>query len=216
MPKRHHITEEQVKELKAARKTNKDKNKEKRLKALLLHAEGEKCAVIAERTGYTKNHVSKLISKYMNEGLAAITENHYGGNRRNLSFAAEEAVLEPFKKAAENGQIIEVGEIKSAYEKAIGRELVNNHGQIYYVLNRHGWRKIMPRSRHPKKASDEVIETSKKLTVGPGNWRGFSTKIQRFQRARFACCFRTKQVSGESTNPNTAGIFRVCGLQCQC
>ncbi|MDE7249890.1 MAG: winged helix-turn-helix domain-containing protein, partial [Lachnospiraceae bacterium] len=33
---------------------------------------------------------------------------------------------------------------------------------IYCVLKRHGWRKVMPRSRHPKKASEEVIETSKK------------------------------------------------------
>ncbi|MBR4040361.1 MAG: winged helix-turn-helix domain-containing protein [Clostridia bacterium] len=35
--------------------------------------------------------------------------------------------------------------------------------QIYYVLHRHGWRKIMPRSRHPKKASEEAIEASKNL-----------------------------------------------------
>ena len=33
-----------------------------------------------------------------------------------------------------------------------------------YVLHRQGWRKIMPRSRHPKKADEEVIATSKKLT----------------------------------------------------
>jgi len=37
-------------------------------------------------------------------------------------------------------------------------------GQIYRVLHRHDWRKVMPRSRHPKKASEEVIATSKKLT----------------------------------------------------
>ena len=36
-------------------------------------------------------------------------------------------------------------------------------GHIYAVLHRNGWRKTMPRSRHPKKASDEAIEASKKL-----------------------------------------------------
>ena len=37
---RYHISEEQVEELERARKKNKDKNIEKRLKALLMHAEG--------------------------------------------------------------------------------------------------------------------------------------------------------------------------------
>ena len=36
---------------------------------------------------------------------------------------------------------------------------------IYMLLERHGWRKIMPRSKHPQKASDEAIEASKKLTL---------------------------------------------------
>ena len=44
--------------------------------------------------------------------------------------------------------------------KGIGHSIGTS--QIYYVLHRHGWRKVMPRSRHPKKASEEVIETSKK------------------------------------------------------
>ncbi len=38
-------------------------------------------------------------------------------------------------------------------------------GQIYYVLERHGWRKIMPRSKHPKKANEGAIEASKKLNI---------------------------------------------------
>jgi len=34
---------------------------------------------------------------------------------------------------------------------------------IYRLLKRHGYKKVMPRSRHPKKAKQEVIETSKKI-----------------------------------------------------
>jgi len=37
--------------------------------------------------------------------------------------------------------------------------------QVYRVLHRHGWRKVMPRSKYPKKASEEVIETSKKINI---------------------------------------------------
>lgn len=34
---------------------------------------------------------------------------------------------------------------------------------VYNVLKRHGWRKKMPRSRHPKAADQEACEASKKL-----------------------------------------------------
>jgi len=33
---------------------------------------------------------------------------------------------------------------------------------IYYLLHRHKWRKIAPRSRHEKKAGEEAIEAYKK------------------------------------------------------
>jgi hypothetical protein len=38
-------------------------------------------------------------------------------------------------------------------------------GQIDRVLKRQEWRKVKPRSRHPKKAGTEAIEASKKLTI---------------------------------------------------
>jgi transposase len=166
MPKRYHISEEQVTEIKNARIKNKDKNVEKRLKALLLHAQGEKRPAIATKTGFVESYISELVSKYCNKGLSAIAENNYPGNHRNLSFTEEEALLAPFKKKAEAGEIVEVSEIKLAYEKATGKSFGdNNRGQIYRVLQRHGWRKIMPRSKHPNKADDEAIEASKKLTI---------------------------------------------------
>lgn len=41
----------------------------------------------------------------------------------------------------------------------IGRETGNSY--IYTMLKRHGWRKVMLRAKHPKKADDEAIEASK-------------------------------------------------------
>ena len=35
---------------------------------------------------------------------------------------------------------------------------------IYFLLQRHKWRKVMPQSRHEKKASDEAIEAYEKIT----------------------------------------------------
>lgn len=52
-------------------------------------------------------------------------------------------------------------EIEDEHREKVGHNI--GTAQIYRVLHRYGWRKIMPRSRHPKKASEEVIETSKKI-----------------------------------------------------
>ncbi|MDD7306221.1 MAG: winged helix-turn-helix domain-containing protein [Peptoniphilaceae bacterium] len=78
-----------------------------------------------------------------------------------MSFEEEEEFLKQFEEKAEKEQIITVKVIEKAYIEKVGHSIGGS--QIYYVLKRHGFRKIMPRSRHPKKASDEVIETSKKL-----------------------------------------------------
>lgn len=173
MPKRYHITDNQLAEIEEERRKNKDKNKEKRMKVLVLHAQGEKRSAIAEKTGFVTSYISEIVSKYCKYGLASIIDNHYAGNRRNLTFQEEEALLESFKKAAAAGQMVEISAIKAAYEEQTGTILSNNNkGQIYRVLERHGWRKIMPRSKHPNKASDEAIEASKKLTKSSkGSWK---------------------------------------------
>ena len=113
-------------------------------------------------TGFHPASITRLTAKYQQDGIRAITDNKYGGNHRNLSFEEEAELLKPFQEKAEKGQLVEVSEIKARYEQEVGHTIGGS--QIYYVLRRHGWRKVMPRSRHPKKASEEVIETSKKLT----------------------------------------------------
>lgn len=149
--------------IKAARKANKGKQVDRRLKALELQAAGKKAKEISVITGFHPAYISQLMAKYRDGGIEAITGNHYGGNRRNMSLEEEAKLIEPFRQRASQGQMIEVSEIKAAYEKAVGHTIGGS--QIYYVLRRHNWRKVMPRSKHPKKASDEVIEASKKLTL---------------------------------------------------
>ncbi len=162
MKMKYRYSEKELEIIKIARKTNKDKQVERRLKALELQASGKRAKEISAITGFHPAYISQLMAKYRDGGIEAITGNHYGGNRRNMSVEEEAELLEPFRQRASQGQLIEISEIKAAYEKAVGHTIGGS--QIYYVLRRHGWRKVMPRSRHPKKASDEVIEASKKLT----------------------------------------------------
>ena len=160
---RYKFTEEQIEELTNAAKANKRKDVDRRLRALLMRAKRNTLAEIAQATGYCFSNITKLVRTYREGGLAAIVENHYGGNHRNMSYEEETMLPKPFEKKAEAGQMVEISEIKTAYQDAVGHPVGTS--QIYYVLHRHKWRKVMPRSRHPKKASEEVIETSKKLTI---------------------------------------------------
>ena len=156
------FSEEEITAIEKARKETKDKRVEARLKALELRAKGATAKEVSEATGFHPASVTRLVAKDRDHGLEAITGNHYGGNRRNMSVEEEAAILAPFRERAEKGEIIEVKEIEAAYQAAVDHPI--SVSQIYFVLHRHGWRKIMPRSRHPKKASDETIETSKKLS----------------------------------------------------
>ena len=161
MAKSYEISESQLLEIETARKKNRNKNVERRLYVLVMRAEGKSLEEISEKTGYHISTASKLIARYMRDGISAIAENHYKGNRRNMSFEEEAAILAPFIERAERGEMVEIKEIAAAYQKAVPHKVSDT--QIYYVLHRHGWRKVMPRSRHPKKASEAAIEASKKL-----------------------------------------------------
>ena len=158
---KYKFSEEQYAEIKGARRNNKDKRVEKRLEVLQLRCEGKSQQEIADKTDFHRSYVCKLIKQYFDEGLQSVIESNYGGNRRNMSFEEEAELLEQFRQKAEQGQMLDIREIEEAYIEKVGHSI--GSGQIYRVLQRHGWRKIMPRSRHPKKASEEVIETSKKL-----------------------------------------------------
>ena len=160
MSSRYKFTEQETAAIREARKANKDKRVENRLKALQMRAEGESAKDISKKTGYHPVHITRLVRKHRMGGIEALSGNHCGGNRRNMSVEAEAALLAPFMEKAEKGQIVAVAEIRDAYEKAAGHPI--GSGQIYFVLRRHNWREVMPRSRHPKKASAENIASSKK------------------------------------------------------
>ena len=155
------LTEEQMAEIKAAKAKNRDKQIDKRLTVLELVGEGMERAEIARITGFSVSYVPKLAAAYRKNGIGAIIDNHYHGNRRNLTIEEEADLLRPFRERAEAGQMVDVREIKAAYDKAVGHE--TGSSQIYFVLKRQNWRKIKPRSKHPKRADDATIEASKKL-----------------------------------------------------
>lgn len=162
MPMTYKISEEKAAEIKEIRKTIKDKKTDKRLYAVQLRGEGFSNKEIAEKLDTSDKMVSQWVSAYINQGgVNALLPKKRIGTHRNLSYEEEADLLSCFTKEAEKGHIVDVKEIEAVYIEKVGHSI--SSGQIYRVLKRHGWRKIMPRSKHPQKASDEAIEASKKL-----------------------------------------------------
>lgn len=163
MPKTFRISEEQATEIAIKRKTITDKRIDKRLCAVQLRRSGMKNPDIAQKLDTSAKVISRWISAYCKSGIEALMGGKFGGNHRNMSIDEEVQFLTEFESRAKNGQLVETSEIKQAYEDMVGHSIGGS--QIYRILHRHGWRKIMPRSKHPNKASDEAIEASKKLTL---------------------------------------------------
>jgi transposase len=120
---------------------------------------------IAKSIGVSKSLVQKIIPLYNREGPQAIEIKSSGGRYHEYMSEEEEKVfLEPFYQKAEKGELTTAKEIYIAYEDKIGHKV--HKTTIYDILKRHGWRKILPRGRHPK-ADVEAQEIFKKTYLNP-------------------------------------------------
>lgn len=160
--KMHLITKEEYEEVKKVAKTNKNKRIDKRLQVIILRYEGLKDREIAEKLDYSRKRISQLCAEFKQVGLEVYAKSKYVGNHKNLTYEEEKEILDTFEERANNGEIITAKEIKEAFDKKLGR--VTDKSYIYRVFKRHNYRKVKPRPRHPKKASQEEVDSSKKLT----------------------------------------------------
>ena len=117
---------------------------------------------IAKHAGVSKGFVRQAIQQYNRVGEAALLTPGKGG-RRNcyLSWSEEKQLIESFKNKAVKGHIATAKEIKLAYEEKVGHQV--NKTTIYRLLERHQWRKIVPRPSHPKEDPQEQEEFKKTL-----------------------------------------------------
>lgn len=160
MPKTYRFTKQQVKELELALKNAPTIKAYKRIEVLHLRAQGKTNEEIAEITGYRRSYVSELVSKYQRDGMLLIIKTKRPGNHRKMTPDEEKEFLKPFMERAQNGQILTITEIRNALDQHLNEK--SSYCTVYNILHRNGWRKIKPRSQHPKKASEEDIEAYKK------------------------------------------------------
>src|SRR5207247_4841706 len=87
---------------------------------------------------------------YDHGGIKALKPKPNGGRKHeNMTVAEEKALLARFAKTAGAGEMLNVHDLKTAYEKTIGH--ATRDSTVYNILHTHGWRTLMPRPHHPKR-----------------------------------------------------------------
>src|SRR5438067_3889770 len=152
----------EVRRLKTALRWKMPAAQRQRIQMVLLRESGMTQPSIAEAMGVSLSTVNRAHMAYDHGGLRALKSKPSGGRKReNMTLAEERALLARFTKAAGAGEMLNIQDLKAAYEKAIGHATSNS--TVYNLLARHGWRKLMPRPFHPKR--DIAAQNAFKKTV---------------------------------------------------
>jgi transposase len=140
----------QVRRLKTALSWRMAPAQRQRIQMVLLRETGMTQPAIAEAMGVSLSTVNRAHMAYDKGGIKALKPKPSGGRKReNMTLAQEKALLSRSAKAAGAGEMLNIHDLKAAYEKAIGHQTSNS--TVYNLLARHGWRKLMPRPFHPKR-----------------------------------------------------------------
>ena len=140
----------QIRKLKTALRWKIPAAQRQRIQMVLLRESGMTQPAIAAAMGVSLSTVNRAHMAYDDGGIKALKPKPIGGRQReNMTLAGEKALLACFAKAAGAGEMLNIHDLKAAYEQAIGHPTSNS--TIYNLLVRHGWRKLMPRPFHPKR-----------------------------------------------------------------
>jgi len=115
---------------------------------------------IARVLGWNINTIRITQRDFIARGPKALVDEKRGGRRRYLMTIEEEKrFLTAFEDIADRAAVLVVNEIKAALEKQLGHAI--HKTTVYRLLWRHGWRKVVPRPKHPKQ-NKEAAEAFKK------------------------------------------------------
>jgi transposase len=143
-------TKSQVRELRTALRWKIPVAQRQRIQMILLRESGMTQPAIAAAMGVSLSTVNRAHMDFDHGGIKALKPKPSGGRlRENMTLAEEKALLARFAKAAGAGEMLNIHDLKVAYEQAIGHSTSNS--TIYNLLARHGWRKLMPRPFHPRR-----------------------------------------------------------------
>lgn len=123
-----------------------ERDRVKTIRLLALDWEG---VDVAEAVGCSRSTVYRRKAEYLSRGVAALMVDGWGGRRNALMGLAEEVeFVAAFERAARDGELVTAKSMLAALSEHVGRRV--GRMTLYEMLQRHGWRKIVPRPSHPK------------------------------------------------------------------
>lgn len=157
-----HLTDEEL-----AERMDKAEDKEqfRRWQALyIIKTRGLSSEEVAGIIRVSSGTVIQWVHLYNNNGEEALILKGRGGRRRcHMSNEEEKSFPEKLEKEAEKGFIITAKTVMKRAEEQLGYEVSEDYA--YDLLHRHQWKKISPRSVHPKADKSKQEEYKKNFPI---------------------------------------------------
>ena len=133
----------------------------RRLQCISLRRVGLTAGDVARIVGLHRSSVLRVWSQFQRGGTDALLREKRGEARGRARWKAEEerAFLQPFLDRADRGKLTTVKEIHKAHGESVGKKI--DPTVTYRLLERHGWRKIVPRAQHPQ--ADKAAQRTFKI-----------------------------------------------------
>lgn len=133
---------------------------QRRLAIWLTHAGPFHAGEVARYLGVSKQAVWLWVGQYNRKGPAGLMRVGRGGRRWGFLNPEEEGcLLAQFMERASRGDVVTALHLHRDICRRVGREV--SMAYVYKLLHRNAWRKLAPRSHHPK-ADAEAREAFKK------------------------------------------------------
>ena len=115
--------------------------------------------------GYQIQTVYQLWCRWKRKGIKMF-ENRASPGRRKHAYLSEEAEREwlvSLNALSESGELVTRVQIQATYEARVGKAVAPS--TVYRALKRHGWRKVVPKTPHPKMVPETYEEAKKNFVV---------------------------------------------------
>lgn len=138
-----------------------DKNEYIKMQAVYLHkAEKMSAPNVAKVVGSTAGMVYYWAHRYKKFGIEGLIKKPTGGRTwAYMTLEEEKKLLDSVTEGAINGLVVISKVVREKAGQFLNKPVSADYAED--LLNRHGWRKIAPRTRHPK-STPETQEAFKK------------------------------------------------------
>lgn len=142
--------------------STKDKNEFVKLQTIQLYVfEKKQASEVAKIVGKKVGMIYQIAHRYKKLGIDGLINKPRGGRKwAYMELEEERKLLESLTGDANKGLVIISKIVRNDAEEKLGHPVSADYAED--LLNRHGWRKIMPKPKHPKSSPEEQEEFKKK------------------------------------------------------